>query len=151
MTDTRAATLADVPGLVAMGAEFLRTTGYATLIAPTVERLHALAAQLVQGPDATMIVVERDGVLIGMIGLVLTTHHLSGERMAGEVVWWVDPAHRGHGRGLLRAAETWALAQGACAIHMTAPNEEVAAIYTALDYHAIETTFEKRFMPCSTS
>lgn len=144
-TAIRPATEADIPRLVAMGERFISETAYRDRITNSPDAMWTLAERLLGGgEDATILVAERDGAVIGMIGLVAFAHHISGERFVGEVCWWVDPEARGSaGVRLLKAAEQWARERGAVALQMIAPTEHVAGIYQALGYTPVETTFQK--------
>jgi RimJ/RimL family protein N-acetyltransferase len=139
----RAATEADIPALVAMGREFRAQTGYHRVIAEDAAQMATFCRQLLGGLG-TILVLEDDGGLIGMIGLTCLPHFLSGEVTAGEVFWWVDLAHRGRGLRLLRAAEAWARAQGAVSLQMIAPDARVERLYERLGYVAIERTYQRR-------
>jgi GNAT superfamily N-acetyltransferase len=139
----RAATEADIPALVAMGQQFRAQTGYRTIIAESAAQMATLCRQLLGGLG-TILVLEHDGALVGMIGLHCAPHFLSLEMMAGEVFWWVDPSRRGHGLRLLRAAEAWARDQGAVSLQLIAPDERVERLYERLGYRAIERTYLRR-------
>jgi GNAT superfamily N-acetyltransferase len=89
---------------------------------------------LVSGSDAT---------ITGMIAMLAYDHPFSGERMAFEVVWWVEPEARGDGVRLLRAAEDWAMEQGIGKMQMVAPNERVGALYERLGYLPVETSYQR--------
>lgn len=150
----RKATIAEVPALVAMGRRFRAETAYRDLIAESVPQLTAMATRLVEGPQSVVLVAEADGALGGMIGLVVFAHHLSAERIAGEVMWWVDPDARGVGRRLLGAAERWAAEAGAEAIHLIAPaagDARIGALYTRRGYQPFETAYQRRVTPALTA
>jgi len=140
----REATLADVPALVAMGADFLHTTSYARLVADNPAQMDRLARQLIASDDGLLLVADA-GALVGMIGVLVFPHHLSGERIAGELFWWVDPTVRGAlGVRLLRQAEGWAVTRGATALQMVAPDRRVGVLYERLGYAPIETAYQRR-------
>jgi len=139
----RRAVASDRDAVVDLGLRFLRETAYAGRIAENVGQMESLADALI-GSDRTVIVVaELDGALVGMIGMVANAHHISGEPIAGEVMWWVNPESRGIGVRLLRAAEQWAREQGAVKVHMIAPDAQVGELYQRLGYEAIETTYQR--------
>jgi GNAT superfamily N-acetyltransferase len=139
----RPATLADVPRLVAMGRQQIAAT-YGEAVADNPAQLEALATQLVTAPHAVVFVADRDATVVGMIGLVAFRHHLSGVPMVGEVMWWVDPAARGVGLGLLRHAERWARAQGATEMQVAAPTgTTVGRLYEHRGYRAVETQYQR--------
>lgn len=140
----RAATTADVPRLVEMGQRFLQSTVYRDLLAENPEAMAAMATLLVDRADAVVLVAESHR-LTGMIGLLICPHHISGERMANEVFWWVDPETRGtSGLRLLRAAEAWAREHGAVRMQMVAPDASVGKIYERFGYAPIEIAYQRR-------
>lgn len=139
----REAVLADVPALVQMGQRFRQETAYADRLRNNPEQMTALAEKLIADANGVVFVTERDGVLVGMIGLLLFAHHLSGDLTVGELFFWVEPEHRGHGVRLLRCAERWARAMGATTMQMIAPTTAVGQFYERLGYAEIEVAYEK--------
>lgn len=140
---------ADRPRLVAMGCQFVQDTGYRDRLPLNPEALAALADRLLSGgDDVTLLVADVDDAPVGMLGLMAYTHPMSGERVTSEAVWWVDPAVRGGTLGvrLLRAGEQWARDRGAVALQMIQPVEadRVGALYAALGYAPVETTWMRR-------
>jgi RimJ/RimL family protein N-acetyltransferase len=101
----------EVERLVEMGERFHRESVYKEHVTHNHEQMIALATKLVA--DGNILVMEFNGALVGMIGLVFFPHYLSGERVAVEVFWWLEPEHRGEGRKLLKAAEDFARERGA--------------------------------------
>lgn len=142
----REATVDDIPRLVQMGQRFRLETGYASRIAENTGQMSALSERLIAGEDGLLLVSDREGIVTGMLGVLVFPHHLSGALVAGELFFWVEPDHRGHGVRLLKQAETWARANGATAFHMMAPSPEVERLYQRLGYTVLpEVTYEKRF------
>lgn len=140
----RQAAGADVPRLVAMGERFITETGYHALLPVNAAQITALMQDLVSGSASSILVLERDGALIGMIGLYAFRHPISGEAVASEVFWWVEPEARGGGLRLLTAAEAWAAAQGAVLLQMIAPTPAVERIYTRRGYVPVERLYQRR-------
>lgn len=141
----REATEADVDSIVAMGRRFLSETRYRGTIADNPAQMAVLARNLITNEVGVLLVSEAAGVLTGMFGAFLYVHPISGERMATELFWWVQPEHRGHGIRLLKHAERWARGQGAKALQMIAPTPDVEAIYSALGYSQVETAYQRTF------
>jgi hypothetical protein len=139
----REATSADLARLVAMGREFLHATAYAALIADNPEQMAALASSLIDGDRGVVLVADHGGELTGMIGVLVTAHHLSAEPVAMEAFWWASTP--GDGVRLLKASENWARSQGAVAMQMVAPDERVGALYARSGYELIEWGYMKRF------
>jgi len=138
----RPATLADVPAMVDMGGRFLASTVYRDLMAHSPEQLNVLATMFVSDADKVALLAVEAERVTGMLLALLHTHFVSGERMAGEVAWWVEPDARGTGLRLLRAAEKWARENGAVKFQMIAPSPDVERIYQARHYAKVETTYQ---------
>lgn len=141
----REATLEDVPRLVAMGRRFLAETPYGEVLTESVERLTRLAEGLIANDTGIVFVFEVGDRPVGMLGAVVVEHPLSGQRMATELFWWVEPEYRRGGAGLLlmERAEAWATAAGAEALQMVAPNAQVARVYAARGYTLREQVFQR--------
>jgi RimJ/RimL family protein N-acetyltransferase len=137
----RVACEADIPRLVEMGLRFRRESEYVDVLAENAEKMEELARQLAQ--NGCLVVSERGGRIVGMLGYVIFPHFLSGELVAGEVFWWVEPEDRGEGLKLLRAAEDRARSFGAKNFQMIAPNDRVGALYERLGYRRVETSFQR--------
>lgn len=148
-TAIREATDADVPPIVAMAQAFLRETPYGQHMPTRPEALAAFAGRLIMSPDGVILVAPQPyGDLAGMIALWSYLHPMSGEVVASELVWWVNPAARGSlGVRLVRRAEAWARAKGAVVLQMIAPTHapRVGEFYRALGFDEIETSYQKRF------
>jgi GNAT superfamily N-acetyltransferase len=142
---SRMATIDDVPALVRMGQMFLATSQYRQYIGDDPAFCTAAMVGLLTMPGRTIFVSERRGEIIGMLGVIVFVQPFSGEFVATEVFWWLNPAHRGYGGFLLRRAERWARACGATRMTMMAPIDapRVAETYVGLGYTAIETVFSK--------
>ena len=139
----RPATMQDVPALVAMGQQFAQTEMYRDVLRENPEQMAILAGNLIDHENGAILVIERDDMLVGMIGILCTVHFLSGELCAGEVFWWVTPGKRGDGVRLLRAAESWAMVRGAKTLQMIAPTERVGQFYDRMGFTRIETGYQK--------
>jgi GNAT superfamily N-acetyltransferase len=139
----RPATSADVPALVVMGQQFAQTELYRDVLRENPEQMAVVATNLIEDESGTVLVLERDGVLVGMMGLVCTPHFLSGDMFAGEVFWWVTPGQRGDGVRLLRAAEAWAIERGATTLQMIAPTERVGQFYSRMGFTRTEISYQK--------
>lgn len=141
----REATLDDVPQLVEMGVRFITETSYVSHVPVRREQIEERAARFVEGPNSVVFVHERDGVVNGMIAMFGTPHLWSGEIIAAEMVWWVEPeARRGlAGARLLRAAEQWALDIDAVRLVMIAPNSRMEEFYERAGFEKVEVSYEK--------
>lgn len=147
----RAATLADLPALVAMGRRFCAASSYGEAWRENVPAMEALLTRLITGPASVVLVADRADAPVAMLGLLVYPHHVSGVWTAGETVWWVEPEARGIGLRLLRAGERWAAEAGAEQMQMVAPVSDdrarLGAVYTRRGYRAIETTYSRVVPP----
>lgn len=143
----RQATDEDVPALVYMLREFVTSTKYRKFVGDSIDALQVFLQGLMTNEAAGVFVAERDGKVIGMIALLRYIHPMSGEKVAGELFWWLDPAHRGAGGWLLRRAESWARGWGAKSLQMIAPSDSphVGEMYRRLGYEAVETMWHLTF------
>lgn len=92
--------------------------------------------------DPNWLCVERPGgVLLAVMGPSL----LGPFKVAQEVAWWVDPAHRGNSIGMLRAYEQWAISKGVFAIEMKslAVFPDTERLYERMGYAPLETSWVK--------
>lgn len=141
----REAREADIPQLVEMGLRFISEGPYREKIKQNPERLSSLTEMLITNSDGKIFVLERGSKLTGMIGLLVYLHPMSGEWVAGELAWWVEPNSRGSsGVRLLKRAERWAREAGAEILQMIAPSEHVASFYVRMGYEHIEDIYHLR-------
>lgn len=143
----RAATLADVPAIVAMSERFYATTSYCQWADFCPETVEALAANLTE--NHVMLVAEDDSGVCGMVGLFVAPFMFNAGRTgAYEVVWWVNPEAQGAGAGkaLLAAIEPACKAKGANAIqmvHLASSPPQAAAIYERMGYAHTESSYTR--------
>jgi GNAT superfamily N-acetyltransferase len=138
----RPAVEADIPALVAMGGRFIATV-YAGRLGDSADARADLMGKLIAHEDATLLVKVKGGVIVGMIGAVVYTQPISGDRIGGEMFWWVEPEHRGQGMRLLACAEAWAKAKGAVCFQSIAPSDRTSRLYARLGYVLLETVYQK--------
>lgn len=147
MTTIRKATLADVPVIVAMSARFYPTTHYADWCEMDEASVAGLATGLIE--NDVFFVAERDGELVGMIGLMVAPFLFNQARkFAVEIVWWVAPDARGSriASQLLAVVEKPCRDAGADRIQMVhMPNSppQAAALYRHAGYAESEISFTK--------
>ena len=141
----RLATMEDVPRIVAMGVEFLNGSSYQSVFLENADQIRALAERIIGSEDGDVLLsVNASGSVVGMIAMIAFDHFISGQRAAGEVVYWVEPRERGSsGVRLLKAAEQWAKAHGAVFIQMIAPTPRTEMLYERLGYAPIERIFQR--------
>ena len=145
--EIRKATLADVPVIVAMSARFYPTTHYADWCEMDEASVAGLATGLIE--NDVFYVAERDGELVGMIGLMIAPFLFNQNRkFAVEIVWWVAPDARGSriAGQLLAVVEQPCRDAGADRIQMVhMPNSppQAAALYRHAGYAESEISFTK--------
>lgn len=139
----RPATRADIPEIVDLGVRHLRDSHYAEFVEPDRAHMAAFARMLIEAPCALLLVAEKDGRIIGTIGMMATPHPYSGQPVLSEMFWYVAPEARGSGVRLLRAAETWGREIGARHIIMIAPDSRVSSFFQRLGYARLEEQFIK--------
>lgn len=142
----RHALASDVPEIVAMATTFHAQTPYRDQVRLDADRVAALVRHLIAHDDGAVFVAQgAGGDLVGMIVLHAFPHPFSGDRVASELAWWVEPVHRGRaGLYLLRRAEQWAQETGAVWWQMVAPTEEVGRFYEGQGFTALERTYQRR-------
>lgn len=138
----RLAVEADIPQMVDMGVKFNEQSSYSKHLKISREKVAELGKQLIAKDG--LLVSERNGQIVGMIGFVVYPHFMSGEIIAGEVFWWVEPGFRGEGLRLMKEAESRARAAGAKDMQMIAPTDQVAKVYQRLGYEFVESTHQKK-------
>lgn len=138
----------DVTAVQRMAARFLSPEGpYGDRFHADPERIAALVGLLMDADHARAgFIAEQNGTPVGMFGVFCLTHPITGDEMASELCWWVEPEMRGSSVGLtlLRAAESWAREQGAALLEMIAPSERVAALYERLGFERTDVHYLKR-------
>jgi RimJ/RimL family protein N-acetyltransferase len=137
----RPAVEADIPRLVEMGRRFLASSPYSKFLPENPESMRVLIAQLVGW--GTLLVSEAEGNVTGMIGFMVFNHPMSGEKIGGEIFWWVDPEARGIGLELLKQAEQAVREAGGKKMQMIAPDEGIEKLYQRLGYSQVETTYQR--------
>ena len=140
----REAVQADVLDILCMALKFIATTGYSQTMAVNEGQITTLIKNLLNADDATVWLAEGASGVEGMLGIAIYDHPITGERIASEVCWWVDPAHRRSRIGslLVTAAEKWAKVRVA-RMQLTAPDDAIGQFYERRGYQKIETMYLK--------
>ncbi len=136
----------DIPRILEMAARFIHETSYREQVAENPEQMAHTLAFAMQRDKGRVLVAEQDGRLSGMLIFLLFPHYVSGEKIAGELVWWVEPEFR-YGKAallLLKEAKKMATELGAVKMQMVAPvtAPKVGQMYAKLGYTAIETSYQ---------
>jgi hypothetical protein len=142
----RIAEARDIPAIIAMGSRSLLEGPYRDQLADKPGVTTALAEKLLTMEMAKILVCEEQDGLLGVFAFVVFPHYYSGETVAGEMIWYVVPEARKSNRALelLWAAERLAHEIGAEKMQLTAPTDEIAAMYGQLrGYLKVETAFQR--------
>ena len=140
----RKADLRDIPALTILMGQL----GYPTTEDKMTTRFNALEAH----PSYATLVVEMDGVVVGMVGLCLSLFYEQDGCYARVAAFVVDVNYRrkGIGNRLLEAAEEWAKGQGASVITLNSGNREernaAHHFYSENGYVGRSTGFSKRLI-----
>lgn len=126
-----------------MGERFLRETVYHGRVTVNPMAMARTVGFLIANDLGVVFVSEHRGTVVGMIGLLLFEHPITGEVTATELFWWVEPEYRGSGVRLLKRGEHWAREAGARQLHMIAPTAEVGQLYERLGFGYLEAAYQK--------
>lgn len=136
----RNAILSDIPRIVEMGQRFRSESSYDKYVADNAQQMKDLVELLISKNG--LIVSERDGRVVGMLGFMIYSHFISGQLTAGEVFWWANPEYHGEGIKLLIEMKKRAKLAGAVNMQMIAPNRKVAHFYERIGYGFVESTYQ---------
>lgn len=131
----RAATEADIPAMLDMGADFHAASG--ARFGYDRDAMARVFAAMIEADTATVIVSDT-----GLIGGVLSPAYCDPAWiMAVEMFWWAS----GGGMALLKAFEAWATEQGAQEVRMTslAALPKADAILQHKGYAPVEISYQK--------
>jgi hypothetical protein len=137
----RPAVAADYEALVALGRQFAAESPHGVTDPLRV----ALAVRSTLEHGIVQVLEDGTGAIVGMLGLLIGPHPLTGAMTGFEVAWYLNPAARG-GSGaikLVKACELAALREGAHFLQLGAPDARVGDLLARLGYDAVETTFRK--------
>lgn len=143
---TRLARLTDRETLLELGTLFFHASPHApaSVSADDLARI-ARTVDSVLNHGLCIVAEDRGGVVVGMLGLLVGPHPVTGINTAMEVAWFIHAANRGGPMAarLVRAAEIAARDAGAHRIQIGAPNMGVSMFLERLDYAEVERTYAK--------
>jgi GNAT superfamily N-acetyltransferase len=136
----------DTDRIVAMAARFISSSSYQHQVAFNEAHLRGLIPWLME--QQLLLVLETSRGVVGMLAMATVPSLLSGELVASEVCWFVEPDVRGTS-GAVRLwlrAEEWAREKGAKWIQMIAPAmaTDVHDFYRRRGYMPLETVWQTR-------
>lgn len=114
----REATHNDLDIVVKLGLSFFNEAKTELTPKFSEEKAIAVICNMIDNGDCILYVAEHDGVIVGMIGAMISEHWFSEEIIAQELFWYVLPEHRGFGIELLDMLEIKAKELGVSKIAM---------------------------------
>lgn len=105
----------------------------------------AIASAYIEDDDKLCLVLDA-GTVVGVLAAHVYQHQLAPVLAADELMWWIDPAHRGRSALVMLATyEEWARGKGCTLIGMATPpcDDKAAAIYRRKGYAPAGTHFFK--------
>lgn len=157
MVKVRNAVEADVDQLVEMGRAFHKESPRYNRLTFSGEKVAALirwaiASTMVCPAEGGILVAEKDGTIVGMMGGFVMQPWFSEDRIASDYGIYIAPEHRGSGKIallLVRAFEAWAASKGVTELSpgVTADinAEQVIRFYEKLGYERYDySTLVKR-------
>lgn len=130
--------------MLEMGRRFFDQSRYKRFLNLNPQSQTQLVMGLVQQDTGAVFLAEKDGQVVGMLGMNLSPNVFDGSITAMELFWWVEPHHRGlTGVRLLRTAEKWAKAKGAERCYMVVPEPSVAELLGKLGYDYVESIYQR--------
>ncbi|MGV1830757.1 GNAT family N-acetyltransferase [Agrobacterium vitis] len=139
----RSGTIADRFAVITLLRQSHTAAGYAFRFeaarADSLYRLH------LENPAACALLLERDGLVCGLLLASAFDHPFGAGLMAKETVWFIAPEARGRsGLIMLDAYEAWAKSIGCVSIGMAAlATNDVSSLYARRGYTPAETHFIK--------
>lgn len=132
-----------------MGERFLaETPRYSPWFIPSQSFLHSYMLELIarqqQAGDSLLLVLGAPGDAHGMLGALASRHPHTGQPMAAELFWWVEPERRGSGAALYRGFMRWCKSMGVETVQMTANSKKVGRIYKRLGFSPLEEVYIRR-------
>jgi RimJ/RimL family protein N-acetyltransferase len=115
------------------------------------DKVEAVIRSLVNADrtSSTVIVCESEGRVIGVIAGTATTILFNNDKVASEIMWWVEPEHRRSraGMDLLMAFEAWADYAGCEKVQMIALDNDYSraldTLYRRKNYVRTEQAYFK--------
>jgi GNAT superfamily N-acetyltransferase len=139
----RPGTAADVPSIVAGTVEFAKTA----YPSDRCDRDH-IASVVHMAMDSGLVCVMESGndfaaAFVGAIG----ANPLTGNLVLAEIIVWVAPKFRGHGRKLMAHVEGQAAQRGCLAVALSRPEgfDRVGRLFEVLGYVPTERWYRKVF------
>lgn len=130
--------------VLVLAREFHRAAGLPFPFSPA--HADALFRASIDSDDRLCLVLEVDGAIQGVLAAEAGPHPFGPFKIAGELMWWIEPAHRGRSAvGMISAFEDWARERGCQFVHMVGLGDDpaVGRLYQRRGYSAAERHFMK--------
>jgi GNAT superfamily N-acetyltransferase len=140
----RTAVYADRMRVLAMAKAFHAASGLPfAFSAPMADALFSVT---LGDPEMLCLVLDVDGQARGVLAAQAQMHRFTPVKMAFELLFWVDPNHRGcNARPMLDAYEGWARERGCLYVNMVGLGGDplTTRLYERRGYQAVERHFMK--------
>mgnify|MGYP006201867671 CR=1 FL=1 len=133
----------DLFAVVALARDFHAASGVPFAFDPA--RFSAIASGYITAPACLCLVLEVEGAPKGVLMASASMLPFAPVLAATELIFWVDPAHRGRApRRMIAAYEDWARDQGCAMIGLSSLNDpRVARFYGAAGFAPCDNNFLK--------
>lgn len=138
MTIIRRATIGDIATIISMAKDMHAESPRYRVLGFNATKVGHLAVTLIQDSQlGGVLVAEREGTLVGMLGFHVGKHFFSDDTFASDVVMYLRPAARGGSifPRLVRAFETWADEHGV--------REKILGVSAGIDHERIVAVLER--------
>ncbi|PZX19824.1 acetyltransferase (GNAT) family protein [Palleronia aestuarii] len=132
----RDATFVDWPAVDRMARQFRDSAAPWIAYEPARFR-RTFDALVVQEHGCALMLENGKGILMA----IALPSPFSGELVAQEIMWWIEPEARGRGREMLDAYETWARAIGAMRCGVTCLDDRTANLFARRGYERAELAY----------
>lgn len=124
MTEYRAPSLKDLPQIMALAKEMHAETSFNTLTFDESKAALEIAT-CIMNPTNFVCVAEKDGQIVGIIGVYMGSPFFSSDPVVYDHIWYVSKSVRGSpvGPRLLKIVGEWAEMNGAKSIFLTLGSE----------------------------
>jgi L-amino acid N-acyltransferase YncA len=142
------ATKADIPEMLEVAKLFYEASGYGEVVEYDPGSLEATLGALVPHEDAIILVIKKDGKVVGGAGAMVFPFYFNFYHKTGtELFYWINEEDRGVGLYLLKALEHYAKEKGARSFSMISLEklnpEGVGTLYNRLGYKLREHSYVK--------
>lgn len=136
----RAATLADIPALLALGARMHAESPHFRQIGFSADKLGATLRQVLDSPNGFLMVGDAKGEIAGVMVALAVEHWCSTDMVATDLALYVEPEFRGSmlAARLIGRYKAWANERGAkittAGISTGVNVEQTARLYEAMGF-----------------